>query len=132
MSLTARLLTLLAVIYFVPGCSTATTTPQPSRSAASAAAAAMLPPADALTLSPHKIVGRIVAVDTARGFAFVSLTTTTPAAALVAGGELIVRSDDLRETGRVRTSRYNRGRTLGTQIISGQPKLGDEVVFHAK
>ena len=131
MSLTARLLTLLAVIYFVPGCSTATTTPA-SRSAASAAAAAMLPPADALTLSPHKIVGRIVAVDTARGFAFVSLTTTTPAAALVAGGELIVRSDDLRETGRVRTSRYNRGRTLGTQIISGQPKLGDEVVFHPK
>lgn len=129
MSLTARLLTLLAVIYFVPGCSTATTTPQPSRSAASAA---MLPPADALTLSPHKIVGRIVAVDTARGFAFVSLTTTTPAAALVEGGELIVRSDDLRETGRVRTSRYTRGRTLGTQIISGQPKLGDEVVFHAK
>ncbi|MEY4813132.1 MAG: hypothetical protein RLZZ162_205 [Verrucomicrobiota bacterium] len=129
MSLTARLLTLLAVIYFVPGCSTATTTPQASRSAA---AAAMLPPADALTLSPHKIVGRIVAVDTARGFAFVSLTTTTPAAALVEGGELIVRSDDLRETGRVRTSRYTRGRTLGTQIISGQPKLGDEVVFHAK
>ena len=125
MSLTARLLTLLAVIYFVPGCSTATTTPPASRSAA---AAAMLPPADALTLSPHKIVGRIVAVDTARGFAFVSLTTTTPAAALVEGGELIVRSDDLRETGRVRTSRYTRGRTLGTQIISGQPKLGDEVV----
>ena len=128
MSLTARLLTLLAVIYFVPGCSTATTTP----ASRSAAAAAILPPADALTLSPHKIVGRIVAVDTARGFAFVSLTTTTPAAALVEGGELIVRSDDLRETGRVRTSRYTRGRTLGTQIISGQPKLGDEVVFHAK
>ena len=128
MSLTARLLTLLAVIYFVPGCSTATTTP----ASRSAAAAAILPPADALTLSPHKIVGRIVAVDTARGFAFVSLTSTTPAAALVEGGELIVRSDDLRETGRVRTSRYNRGRTLGTQIISGQPKLGDEVVFHAK
>ena len=128
MSLTARLLTLLAVIYFVPGCSTATTTP----ASRSAAAAAILPPADALTLSPHKIVGRIVAVDTARGFAFVSLTTTTPAAALVAGGELIVRSDDLRETGRVRTSRYTRGRTLGAQIISGQPKLGDEVVFHAK
>ena len=128
MSLTARLLTLLAVIYFVPGCSTATTTP----ASRSAAAAAILPPTDALTLSPHKIVGRIVAVDTARGFAFVSLTTTTPAAALVAGGELIVRSDDLRETGRVRTSRYTRGRTLGAQIISGQPKLGDEVVFHAK
>ena len=128
MSLTARLLTLLAVIYFVPGCSTATTTP----ASRSAAAAAILPPADALTLSPHKIVGRIVAVDTARGFAFVSLTTTTPAAALVEGGELIVRSDDLRETGRVRTSRYTRGRTLGAQIISGQPKLGDEVVFHAK
>ena len=92
----------------------------------------MLPPADALTLSPHKIVGRIVAVDPARGFAFVSLTAKTPAAALADGGELIVRSDDLSETGRLRSSRYTRGRTLGAQIISGQPKIGDEVVFHAK
>jgi hypothetical protein len=92
----------------------------------------MIPPADGLTVSPHKIVGRIVAVDTARGFAFVSLTATTPAAALADGGELIVRSDDLTETGRLRTSRYARGRTLGSQIISGQPKMGDEVVFPAK
>lgn len=129
MSLTARLLTLLAVIYFVAGCSTGPTTPHASRADPSAA---MLPPANALTLSQHKIVGRIVAVDAARGFAFVSLTTTTPAAALADGGELIVRSDDLSETGRLRTSRYNRGRTLGAQIISGQPKMGDEVVFHAK
>ncbi len=128
MSLTARLLTLLAVIYFVAGCSIATTT-HASRGDPSAA---MLPPADALTLSPHKIVGRIVAVDPARGFAFVSLTATTPTAALAEGGELIARSDDLSETGRLRTSRYTRGRTLGAQIISGQPKIGDEVVFHAK
>lgn len=126
MSLTARLLTLLAVIYFVAGCST----PPPAPPSPHVPSAAMIPPADVLTLSPHKIVGRIVAVDTARGFAFVSLTATTPAAALADGGELIVRSDDLTETGRLRTSRYTRGRTLGAQIISGQPKTGDEVVFH--
>ena len=126
MSLTARLLTLLAVSYFVAGCST----PPPAPPSPHVPSAAMIPPADVLTLSPHKIVGRIVAVDTARGFAFVSLTATTPAAALADGGELIVRSDDLTETGRLRTSRYTRGRTLGTQIISGQPKMGDEVVFH--
>jgi acetolactate synthase regulatory subunit len=126
MSLTARLLTLLAVIYFVAGCST----PPPAPPSTHVPSAAMILPADVLTVSPHKIVGRIVAVDTARGFAFVSLTATTPAAALADGGELIVRSDDLTETGRLRTSRYTRGRTLGAQIISGQPKMGDEVVFH--
>lgn len=132
MSLTARLLTLLAVIYFVAGCSTAPPAPPSPHASRGAPSAAIVPPADALTLSPHKIVGRIVAVDTARGFAFVSLTATTPAAALADGGELIVRSDDLTETGRLRTSRYTRGRTLSSQIISGQPKIGDEVVFHAK
>ena len=130
MSLTARLLTLLAVIYFVAGCSTPPPAPPSPHASRGASSAAMIPPADVLTVSPHKIVGRIVAVDTARGFAFVSLTATTPAAALADGGELIVRSDDLTETGRLRTSSYTRGRTLGAQIISGQPKMGDEVVFH--
>ncbi len=131
MSLTARLLTLLAVFFLVVGCGTApplTANPGVSRGAPSAAT---LPPADALTLSPNKIVGRIVAVDAARGFAFVSVTPGAPAAALADAVELVVRSDDLSETGRLRTSRYTRGRTLGTQIISGQPTLGDEVVFHA-
>jgi hypothetical protein len=72
-----------------------------------------------------------LAIDATRGFAFVTLTAAAPAAALVAGAALIVRSDDLTETGHLRASRYTRGRTLGAQIISGQPTLGDEVVFHA-
>jgi hypothetical protein len=37
----------------------------------------------------------------------------------------------LRETGRVRASRYVRGRTLGTTLVAGQPSLGDEVVWLA-
>ncbi len=131
MPLTARLLTLLAVIFFAPGCATvAPPTPNPAVSPRQPSAA-IPPPAAALGLSPNKIVGRILAIDATRGFAFVTLTAAAPAAALVAGAALIVRSDDLTETGHLRASRYTRGRTLGAQIISGQPTLGDEVVFHA-
>jgi hypothetical protein len=87
--------------------------------------------ADALLPSPRLIVGRIVAVNTAEGFAFVELATDAPKAALVEGCELIVRTADLRETARVRVSRQQRGRTLGTRIVRGQPAAGDEVVWLA-
>ena len=131
MPFTARLLTLLAVIFFAPGCATvAPPTPNPGVSPRQPSSA-IPPPAATLGLSPNKIVGRILAIDATRGFAFVTLTAAAPAAALVAGAALIVRSDDLTETGYLRASRYTRGRTLGAQIISGQPTLGDEVVFHA-
>jgi len=35
------------------------------------------------------------------------------------------------ETARLRASRYLRGRTLGTKILTGQPAPGDEVVWLA-
>jgi len=50
---------------------------------------------------------------------------------LTNGSELIVRTLELRETGRLRVSRYLRGRTLGTDIFAGQPHPGDEVVWQA-
>lgn len=88
-------------------------------------------PLDALRPSPRRLVGRILSIDEANHFAFVALATEPPAAALADGAELTVRGDDLRETGRIRTSRYAHARTLGTQIIQGQPSPGDEVVFQA-
>ncbi len=84
-----------------------------------------------LAPSPRLIVGRILAVEPADGFAYVELATDAPVNALADGNELIARTLDLRETGRLRASRYVRGRTLGTKIIAGQPSPGDEVVWLA-
>eukprot|EP01031_Cornospumella_fuschlensis_P043613 gene43613-biopygen34794 len=87
-----------------------------------------LPP-DALRTSPHRLVGRVLSVDRARGFAIVALASEPAAAALLPGVELIARTDDLRATARLQVSRYVRTRTLGALIVSGQPAINDEVVF---
>ena len=87
--------------------------------------------AGALLPSPRLIVGRVVAVDEAQRLAFIELATDTPNAALVAGTELVARTMNLRDTGRLQVSAYVRGRTLGTQIVGGQPSPGDEVVWLA-
>jgi hypothetical protein len=119
----ARLLAPLAVFLVLAACG------HVAPSAPPAADGRGPPPAAALRPSPNKLVGRVLAVDAARGFAFVDLTAEPPAAALADGAELIARTDDLRETARLRASRYVRGRTLGARIVSGQPAPGDEVVF---
>ena len=87
--------------------------------------------ADALLPSPRLIVGRIIAVDPDRRFAFVELNADAPPAALAEGGELITRTLALQETGRLRVSRQQRGRTLGTNVLAGQPAPNDEVVWLA-
>jgi hypothetical protein len=87
--------------------------------------------APVFTASPNLIVGRILAADAERGFAFVDVGHSAPAGALVEGAELVVRSLDLRETGRLRASRYVEGKTLGAKIVAGQPAPGDEVVWRA-
>jgi hypothetical protein len=121
----ARILALLALISLVAGCRHAT----PTKSVSST------PPitlgADVLLPSPRLIIGRIIAVDSAQGFAFVDLAPDTPSPALANGTELIARTLALHETGRLRVSRYVRGRTLGTKIVDGQPSPGDEVVWLA-
>lgn len=87
--------------------------------------------ADALLPSSRLIVGRVIAVDPDRRFAFVELNADAPPAALADGGELITRTLALQETGRLRVSRQQRGRTLGTNVLSGQPAPNDEVVWLA-
>lgn len=117
MNFAAKLLTLLAAFSFFVGCHHAPPTPRF--------------PADALVPSPRLIVGRITAIDAAQGFAFVEIAADAPPAALTAGIELVARTLELRESGRLRTSRFVRGRTLGTAIVAGQPSAGDEVVWLA-
>ncbi len=130
MTFTARLLTPLAVILFFAACHQVAPT-VPAAASSRERERVDSPGPAALRPSANKLVGRVLAVDLVRGFAFVNLAAEPPAAALTAGAELIVRTDDLRETARLRTSRYVRGRTLGANIVSGQPTLDDEVVFHA-
>ena len=87
--------------------------------------------AGALLPSPRLIIGRVIAVDREQGFAILEVATDAPAPALADGSELIARTPDLRETARLRASRYLRGRMLGSKIVAGQPKPGDEVVWLA-
>ena len=128
---TARLLAPLAVFFFASACSYFNPlTPKPMGQRQPAMPADPLP-AGALLPSRNLLVGRVLAVDAGSRFASVELVTDAPATALTDGAELISRSDGLRETARLRASRYVRGRTLGTNIVAGQPAPGDEVVFPA-
>lgn len=100
-------------------------------------AAPSSPPAASATLtrtlapSPFLIVGRILAVDPPRGLVFIEAGWESPAAAREEGTELLARTADFRETGRLRVSRYSRGRTIGATVVAGQPSPGDEVVWNA-
>ena len=76
-------------------------------------------------------MGHVLSCDLAQAFAIVELASDAPAEASSAEIELIARSADLKESGRLKTSRHVRGRTLGTHIIAGQPAPGDEVVWLA-
>jgi hypothetical protein len=118
----ARLLLVLLTACCLGGCMRA------SRSKPTAG----IPPAyEPLAPSPRLIVGRVQATDVDRRFAFVDLAADAPDAALAEGTELVCRSVELRETGRLRVSRYVRGRTLGATMESGEPNVGDEVVWLA-
>ena len=90
------------------------------------------PSREPLAPSARLIVGRVIAVDLERGFAFVELAGDAPPAALAEGGELRVRTlADLRETARLTVSRIVRGRTLGATVANGRPAVGEEVVWIA-
>ncbi len=119
---TARLLTLLAVFVFCAGCAT---------KSAPTTSASPTPKSTVFAASANVVVGRIVAVDAERGFAFVDLGFAAPPAAQADGATLVARKLDLRETARLRASSYVHGKTLGTKIVSGQPAPGDEVVWQA-
>ncbi len=120
----------LALALTLSGCGTRASQPAERPTPTSPIAGTVLA-VDALVPSPRLIVGRVVAVDPARRFAFVELAADAPTSALAEGTELIVRSPDLRETARLKTSRYLRGRTLGTNVVGGQPSPEDEVVWLA-
>lgn len=124
---TASLPTLLAVLLGGAGCAHPTS-PTPANSGGAPATEPRPIPAT-LALSQQALVGRIISCDPSQGFAVVELVNEAPAEAVADGAVLVVRSLDLRETARVRASRYLKGKMLGTNIVSGRPAVGDEVVF---
>jgi len=138
---TARALTPLAVFFLLTSCHTAPTSdvsgvPSPSSLAQRAteeprSASPAAPSAALLAPSPNLIVGRVLAVDTLRHFAFIDIASSAPASALAPDCELLARTDDLRITAHLRATRQLRGHTLGTLITAGAPNLGDEVIFPA-
>ena len=117
-------LALFAFVPFFTGCGLFSTKVPTKPAPAVLSAGALLP-------SPRLIVGRVIAVDESRRLAFVELAPDAPQAALVDGTELSVRTLSLRDTARLQTSPYVRGRTLGAKIMAGQPSPGDEVVWLA-
>ena len=116
----ASLTGLVALLTFAGGC----------RNVAPAATPTVLA-SGALLPSPRLILGRVIAVEPARGVAVVELAADAPKSALVAGTDLIARTPDLRETAHLEVSPFLRSRTLGTKIVAGQPSPGDEVVWVA-
>lgn len=153
MTLTATLLRPLAVSLLFSGCAYFRPTPPPVTPVATGDSAApstttatagagrkknghpancTCPECVSLSPSPRLIVGRILAVDRARRIATIDLQGEAPAAALENGAELVARDyTSLVQTAMLRASRFVRGRTLGTTIVSGQPSVGDEVVWLA-
>jgi hypothetical protein len=122
----APVLATLAAVGLVAGCSWVSHRPSPrgANSAPVLTAGGLLP-------SPRLWVGTVLAVDDAQGIVVVELAPDAPAEACAAGSELITRTAELRETGRLQASRQIRGRTLGTRLATGQPSPGDEVVWLA-
>jgi hypothetical protein len=81
---------------------------------------------DPLRPAPGEVVGTILYVDPEAEVAIVQLRSagTRPAATMTTRNEAMI------ETSRIELSRYQRGRTLGTRILSGLPNVGDEVVSY--
>ena len=127
MNLAVSLPTLLAAVLLWGGC----TAIRRDDSAISTPASSQAAPVEPLPPSPRLIVGRVLATNPAEAFAWVDLAFDAPAGAIREGTELVTRTLDLQPTGTLHAARYVRGRTLGTQIVSGQPAPGDEVVWLA-
>ena len=80
---------------------------------------------DPLRATAEQVVGTVTYVDPAGGIVLIEMRS--PSIRLVP--ELVTQNEALIETGRIEPTRFQRGRTLGTRILSGIPNVGDEVVI---
>lgn len=78
--------------------------------------------------SLNRVVGRVYSVDLSLSYVVIDLSPYAEAQPST-GSIIITRRDDLTPTARLQVTAFRRGRTLGAQIIAGQPVPGDEVVL---
>lgn len=117
----AWLLPLLAAfLFFLAGC-------QSPDAADSRSASAPPTPTHRYEPSPERIVGYILDIDEARGFAVIDVAADVPADSLREGTPLAVRTRDLHPTAHLTSTRFLRGHTLGATIVTGLPAIGEEV-----
>lgn len=104
------------------GCATRSGAPAESRHDSGGTPGRTLP-------SPAHVAGRVISVDLRELAAVVEVPPYEKIPPDFAGKLLIARTDDLQPTARLQASPYLRGRMLGTRILAGRPRVGDEVVF---
>lgn len=85
----------------------------------------MAGPEDPLQIPGAETIGVIIYVDPAEDVALVRVRSSSTRSAPL----LIARNESLIETARLEPTRFQRGRTLGTRILSGLPNVGDEVII---
>ncbi|HLS28291.1 MAG TPA: hypothetical protein VK041_06545 [Opitutales bacterium] len=80
---------------------------------------------DPLQPASEQVVGIVSFVDPAEEIALVEMRSPGMQTAQI----LLTRNQNLTETSRLEPTRFQRGRTLGTRIVSGLPNIGDEVLI---
>lgn len=110
---TAPLLAACILAGFLAGCATPPAGPE-----------ALAGAEDPLRPAAAEPIGLVVFVDPADEVAIVEVASARTRIAPV----LITRNEALVETARLEPTRFQRGRTLGTRIVSGLPNVGDEVI----
>lgn len=96
------------------GCATGPLTPDPAGADGHS---------DPLQPVAGETIGFVVLVDPDKEVALVR----TRSAGTRAAPSMVARNEALVETARLEPTRFRRGRTLGTRIVSGLPNVGDEV-----
>lgn len=114
-SASIRACALAALVMLAPSCATRPTAE---------------PAEPAWQTATHRLVGRIHSVDTALGYVVIDGSPTATDFPPT-GTMLLSRTDDLLPTAQLRVSPFRQGRTLGADIIAGQPSPDDEVVWSA-
>jgi hypothetical protein len=89
------------------------------------------PPAEPVLIAPkHVEVGRILSYDADDATAVIEFSPHFRSAIPAAGTPLIARKlDTLEPTARLTAAPYRNNRTLGAYVVSGHPRIDDEVVI---
>ncbi len=108
----------LALLFALTGCTTASQSPDVVEQNQT----------DRWQPSANRLVGHVYSVDLSLHYVVIDRSPYDDALP-PAGALLTTRTEELRPTGQLRVSPYQRRHTLGAEIVAGQPNVGDEVVW---